>query len=207
MQTRQLAATTSLALLLLLASCAQANFAIPRNVTWAMGEGQDGANNCSATMIGPQVLLTAAHCVIGDREVFKLGQRTIYANKQKVDQDHDLAWFKVEGDEQFAYVPVAPHGLELDENVVACGYPLSLAQICTTGRSQGPPRHAEYSHYTVTTAPVAPGNSGGGLFVFRGGEWFLVGVCSAVAGVGMGGIIAHLNLFVSHETIQRFLAN
>ena len=72
----------------------------------------------------------------------------------------------------------------LDEPVWIVGYPGGITQVVSVGTAQGttdiiiytPMGPENFGRRLITTAPVMSGNSGGGVFVRRNGEFQLVGL-------------------------------
>lgn len=167
---------------------------------------------CSGVMLKQGLLLTAAHCDTGkDVEVFVNGYKAIPV---KVDVKRDL---------MLMYVPAgAPcpcvgelSAVERDEKVYAVGFPLDAGQVLTEGRWQHEARDAVgkelgFTGQALYTAPATFGNSGGGVFVYRGGDWFLAGIVSRGTIIPLGGfipaIIDHLQYGASADSISAFIA-
>lgn len=72
----------------------------------------------------------------------------------------------------------------LDEKVYVVGYPWGIAQVVTIGTAQGTQdiviqsrdSNQNLGKRLVLVASVGPGNSGGGVFVYREGAFQLVGI-------------------------------
>lgn len=143
---------------------------------------------CSAVTVRPGIALTADHCATVIGEALARG-----------DDRKDIALIKHVG----AKCPcprIADREAELDETVYVVGYPRGIAQVLTIGASQGVHENSRmpYGRRLVTTALVGPGNSGGGVFVFRNGEFQLVGILVESDG--------HLSFAVPLADIKPFLA-
>lgn len=99
----------------------------------------------------------------------------------------------------------------LDEKVWIVGYPLGIAQIVTTGTAQGTKivivragRRADtLGSRLITTASVAPGSSGGGVFVYRDGAFQLVGLIVEGAGDRP---FSNISFAIPLEDIKAFIA-
>jgi S1-C subfamily serine protease len=172
-----------------------------RAATWRL-ESEDGA--CSAVLIAPEKLLTAAHCQGPDMKVE--GREAIVI---KVNKEADLMLLLVPG-LSCPCVPVAEVNGVIDEKVYTVGYPLGYAQVLTEGRVQGEfvQDVDELAHLFMLTSPVVFGNSGGPVLVIRDGEWQVVGIVSRVVVLPMGfgySVIAHLGFAVRTDVINKFL--
>ena len=128
----------------------------------------------SAVMVAPGLALTVAH-VAGNKKLYILGKQVTTV---KIDEERDIALVSVALD-----CPCAPIGSmpNLDDKVVAVGWPLGAVEFATEGRVQGWDRFRIWSN-----SPIAPGNSGGGLFAFQMGQWKLIGLTVEVAGLNLG---------------------
>ena len=147
--------------------------------------------NCSAVVVAPEIALTAGHCADIPSPQLELEaisgvpgrENGLLLPVERVDvvDGRDLAVMIVPGLEcPCAFIDYDHLALK-DEITYAVGYPFNLIQILTTGHIQG--REAsEGPEYLLSTTPVAPGNSGGGLFVVRDGYVYLVGITVAYAG-------------------------
>jgi len=146
----------------------------------------DVESNCSATVISPNVALTAAHCMgIPTPVLRREGSEVRSVVSYSTQPNKDLAVLVVPG----IGCPCAAYAVsaaEIDEVAYAVGYPLSIGNVLTVGHIQGrvvnPDENVEY---LVATCPVAPGNSGGGLFVVRNNKAYLVGIVVATTIYGL----------------------
>ena len=146
----------------------------------------------SASVVGDDgLMLTSAHVVRHATEVlaeFADGRETV-ADVVGTDPLSDLAVLRARGD----VPPPVPYGdagtLQVGQIVVALGNPHGLAGSVTAGIVSALGRSLPTSSGRVvdeviqTDAALNPGNSGGALADSRG---HLVGVNTAVAGVGLG---------------------
>jgi S1-C subfamily serine protease len=158
-------------------------------------DGSKGGSG-SAVMVAPGMALTAAHVAVNDN-LHILGKPT---KTIKIDEERDIALVSVD-----LPCPCAPLGSmpNLDDRVVAVGQPLGEAEFATEGAVQGWDVARIWS-----STPIAPGNSGGGLFAFQYGKWKLVGVTVEVAGLNLGFIgipVITMTRSVDVETIKRFI--
>lgn len=166
--------------------------------------GDDSNSGGSGVMIAPRLMLTAAH-VAKDRALL-VGDARVPAKLLRIDEEKDLALLLVALDCPCAQLASA--GPTVDTRMVAIGYPMSgavEAQILTEGLFQG-----TTGAYSVLTAPIAPGNSGGGVFSWGGVTWVLNGIAVSMAGGQMGPfavvMFPHLGKYASTESVLGFLS-
>lgn len=110
----------------------------------------DGGGRCSATIVGPQVILTAAHCVNDSGEIRPAGFRPLMVNveDQEFDalckqaplyrdniQDHDMALCKIDRVLPGPYATISSVGPELGEEVIVMGY--GCIGVDSAGRARG----------------------------------------------------------------------
>lgn len=147
---------------------------------------------CSSVTIEPEVILTAKHCVtdLPPGKLFvRQGDKLLPIGQIIRAADRDLARVVVPGlacpCAQLGPKKVFPLGME----TWAVGYPGGLDLTVTTGLYIGLSDingggQVDDGKYVITTAPVKPGNSGGGLFAYNNadGKFYLIGVCSWGAG-------------------------
>ena len=158
---------------------------------------QESGGTGSAVVIAPGLVLTAAHVAINDKLLIN-GKPT---KTIKIDKNKDLALVQASVD-----CPCAPLGVDvnLDDKVMAVGWPLGHLEMATEGRVQG-----WMDRLVLTDSTIAPGNSGGGLFAFQEGKWKLVGVTIQVAGMGWGfgfGLpVLHMVRSVPIQTVKEFI--
>ena len=177
-----------LVVLAMLAGCSAAD--VPpvtqaRDVTIALVAPTGG---CSAVVLRPGLAATAAHCVDSFISTGVLAEVTAHQNGNRLGVRE---WTRGPGDLAFAHVPslVCPCAVLLDSDLVPdettllTGFPFGLMRVTTTGGYQGMLTRNGEPHL-VSTAPGAPGMSGGGLFVVRGGKARLAGVLSMVTTSG-----------------------
>lgn len=123
----------------------------------------------SAVAISPSVLITNCHVVANYRLVFlmrdkQIGTATLASENPRSDmcflQTHDLKLVPVRGVRSFG-------SIEVGEEVFALGNPRELELTFSPGIISAK-RRDEGVDLLQTTAPIAPGSSGGGLFDARG---------------------------------------
>lgn len=146
---------------------------------------QNGQRYCSATKIAENRFLTAAHCTTS-LELFiedKYGE--IHpANLVKSYPLHDLAILSANIPGPWAVLlPVKP---KLGEPVVVVGFPLGIGPFVVEGLWNGEVLWPsdDPNPRNVVSAPIAPGNSGGGVFVYHQGRWKLCAVAQAIPNIG-----------------------
>ena len=139
--------------------------------------------SCSAVVVAPGKALTAAHCSIITDMVLKRGDKLYPVISFTPDPTgRDLAFLEVNGLECPCAFRVS-FPAEIDEPAIVVGYPHGIGQVLTYGLIQGRFKNPfTNEEYLITTAQVAPGNSGGPLFVVRGNYPYLVGVIVVMAG-------------------------
>jgi S1-C subfamily serine protease len=165
-----------------------------------------GLGNGSGVMIAPGRMLTAAHVAkINEQVPLLLNGKPIKV--LKIDEDIDIALLEV--DEACPCVSLTDKLPAVDQVAYIVGFPLhseEMPQYLTEGRIQG--TTTKYNR-TLTSVPAAPGNSGGGLFVYEDGKWKLAGILVSVSGMGnMFGLIMvfHMSHSVDIESIKKFLS-
>ncbi len=151
-----------------------------------------GAGAGSASVIGDDgLLLTSAHVVAGAREMevaFADG-RSSDARVIGADPLSDLAVLRASGPTPPSLVLGDAARLRVGQLVVALGNPLGLAGSVTAGivsalgRSLPTTAGRVIDEVVQTDAALNPGNSGG---VLADGTGAVVGVNTAVAGIGLG---------------------
>ncbi|MGO9034038.1 S1C family serine protease [Mycobacterium sp.] len=151
-----------------------------------------GNGGGSASVITPDgYLLTSAHVVAGTRsaEVAFADGTTVAADIAGRDELSDLAVLKARGAVPEPVTMGRAEDLQVGQLVVAIGNPLGLAGSVTAGIVSGVGRSLPTKSGRVvdeviqTDAALNPGNSGG---VLADGRGRMVGVNTAVAGVGLG---------------------
>jgi S1-C subfamily serine protease len=151
-----------------------------------------GNGGGSASVITPDgYLLTSAHVVAGTRsaEATFADGTTVPADIAGRDELSDLAVLKARGAVPAPVTMGRAEDLQVGQLVVAIGNPLGLAGSVTAGIVSGLGRSLPTKSGRVvdeviqTDAALNPGNSGG---VLADGRGRMVGVNTAVAGVGLG---------------------
>jgi S1-C subfamily serine protease len=151
-----------------------------------------GSGGGSASVITPDgYLLTSAHVVAGSHsaEATFADGATVAADIVGRDELSDLAVLKARGPVPVPVTMGHAEDLQVGQLVVAIGNPLGLAGSVTAGIVSGLGRSLPTKSGRVvdeviqTDAALNPGNSGG---VLADGRGRMVGVNTAVAGVGLG---------------------
>jgi S1-C subfamily serine protease len=165
-----------------------------------------GGGGGSASVITPDgYLLTSAHVVAGANaaEATFTDGTTVTTDVAGRDVLSDLAVLKARGSVPAPVATGRAEDLRVGQLVVAVGNPLGLAGSVTAGIVSGlgrslPTRSGRVVDEVIQTdAALNPGNSGG---VLADGRGRMVGVSTAVAGVGLG-LAVPIN-----ESTQRIIA-
>ena len=180
------------------------NFSTPRLATHLI---YNSSGNASGVMIAPGRMLTAKHVAVIHSDANPLYvrgkpvKRVIATSKEA-----DLALLEVDLD-----CPCVPVGNlpDDDSDVLVVGFPVqdqAQMQVLTEGKVSG---YNPMQNVLLTSAPAAPGNSGGGLFQRQYGKWKLVGILSSVSLIPIFGmfpnLISHMSYSVDTLSIKGFL--
>lgn len=184
-------------------------YAEPRAAVVQIFYGEEDHSGCSGVMIAPMRLMTAAHCV---KAPFTVGVERMPGKVLRKDEGLDVALVAVAA--QCPCTPLAASPAELDEPVLAIGYPMNnyvFVQMATEGRAQGEAFHKSLNGPRLRlSVPIAPGNSGGGIFVRRGGEWQLAGILTTGTMWSDGGfsraLVPHLSAAAGLDSMRAILA-
>jgi S1-C subfamily serine protease len=174
-------------LALLLAACAPTVDVPVQEARWFVRAlyTTTGTIFCSTVILRPGLAVTAGHCVRGESLAFLSAQSPAGILLARGDDRLDYALLNFTGPTAACpCVRLAEREAEVDERVYVIGFPLGIAQVLTEGRSQGVVDNPSmpYGRRLVLTAQVAGGNSGGGVFVYRDGEFQLVGLLVEASG-------------------------
>jgi len=184
------------------------SFDLPRQTVHYIEIGEK-IGTCSGVAVSENLVLTAAHCTsaLDNDKTTKIKVSGKEAKVIRKDRENDLALLEV--GVGCPCSPLAASSPELDDRLIAVGWPLGKAEVVTEGRYQG---LAEFYDRSVsfTTVPMSFGNSGGGLFKYNWftGRWELVGITVGIAGANLGYIgipVFHLTLSTPIETIRHWL--
>lgn len=146
----------------------------------------DGTGFCSSVVVGPEMVVTAAHCDIEGQPIYING---VQAKIVKKDVKQDLLLLHVPS---LKGAPLEVGRAVMDEVVYVVGFPLEAGQVVTQGRAQSVVDGSQ-----IFTAPIIFGNSGGPVFVVRHGQPVLVAIVSRGTLVPLMGMfparVGHLN--------------
>ena len=141
-------------------------------------------STCSAVVIAENKALTAAHCLSIPNKAIKYDDGRIFPVRIALPDimGRDMATLFVPGLVGPTAITTTAR-IEEDELVYAVGYPYGFGNVLTVGNFQfriyDP---LEDKYYLMSTVMIAPGNSGGALFVVRDGIPYLVGIVVAYVG-------------------------
>ena len=165
----------------------------------------------SGVVLRPGFVLTADHVLeLKGLQTMADGDKGVPIAAGDPKLDLGLLYFP-QRDAECPCVKLADHDATMDEPVWIVGYPLGITEVVTYGASQGVMDHVlinddqgvpeDIGRRLVLTTPAQPGNSGGGAFVFRNGEWQLVGIVVQVTGTPGGS----MTFAIPASDIRRFL--
>lgn len=197
------------------ASTASLSFARAVESVWFI---QTPAGTGSGVLIATDTFVTAAHVVAGLTKVQvkhpKLTGGGLHdADVLYVDLRFDIAILKTHDNLTGPIATQATRSPAPGERVVAVGFPLGLSDVVLTegfmnGRRDIP--YFELGNALITSAAIAPGNSGGALFYQSlSGEWVFAGVAHAILGANYGVQsfpVWHISLFIPVESFDLAIA-
>lgn len=110
---------------------------------------------------------------------FDIDSNTPYtASVLKTDKNQDLALLSVKIIENLPTASVCSYSPNFFDRVYSIGFPLKAPLLVSEGIVSNPflllPTGP--GMYLYTTAPIAPGDSGGGIFTYQQGEYCLAGI-------------------------------
>ena len=136
----------------------------------------------SGFFISPDGYAVTANHVVEQSKSIKITMndgKTYPARLVGADAETDIALLKVQGNEKFPFVELAPAAPKIGEWVIAVGNPFGLGGSVTAGIVSASSRDVmwSYNEYVQIDAPVNIGDSGGPTFDVRGK---VIGVNSAI---------------------------
>ena len=154
--------------------------------------GEDGHG--SGVIVSSNQVVTNAHVVASVKKDTKFyiklesSETRLYNAKiLKVYEERDLALLEVEGItfERFAKTLDTLARVSFLDDIWAIGFPLTLNKALTKGTYQGKIEalsdYGKVFSFLVVTSSIAPGNSGGGVFIKVDNQVWLLGIPSGVA--------------------------
>lgn len=162
--------------------------------------------HCSGTVIAPQYILTAAHCLPTDSTILKVDGFVV--KPVKVDRARDL--MLVKGKE--INCPCIPIGIQpkQGQKVYTVGFPVGIGPLVTEGLTQGVQADVpeyEYIGMQIVSTPATFGNSGGGTFIRAHGHWFLIGVVSRTTVFPFDGMFPMAAMHIAHVASTQSILN
>lgn len=199
-------------------SVSQAGTLESKTVALVMPSADGVRAYCSGVWISPALVLTAQHCVddleIGDKllyavrgDVFGSGLKASEFFVPRIaalvasDFGHDLAVFRAAEPPVHAVAALSLGPIQQGMAVQTMGHPKGLWWSYSRG-DVAAIRHEELGLdilWIQSTAPISPGNSGGGLFDVEGN---IIGVCSRAVSLPR---VQNLNFYVHRDHIAAFL--
>ena len=171
--------------------------------------GEINAGTCTGTLVAPETLVTAAHCVPDGYTVRVVDKDGVSKETRLIRKDSEKDTALLEVPMTKNYIPVHRGFLSKYTWVSVIGFPMDQEYVVTQGQYMGLEQSDEvYNGFSLITAPIAPGNSGGGAFIKTWTGWELIGVAShvRVVSVGMGGsLVYHLAGFANLPDLYRFV--
>lgn len=133
----------------------------------------DHDQSCSAVVVAPGKVLTAAHCLVMHEPVVD-GKKITAVTVHKT---QDIALLTVPGI-QCPCARLAPRRPAMEEALTLVGFLYGDMQLATRGEYQGRVVYDDLT-YGIVSASGGPGTSGGGVFmIYVTGDVLLVGIIS-----------------------------
>lgn len=181
-----------------------------------------GGGTGSGTVIGTRHVLTNHHVAgaSGTHNIRawlsqggKLYPVTYQAKVVASDESRDLALLEIDGEWPGLVAPLGSAVLTAGTSVYVAGSPLGKRPHVVAGEVSLPRDDEEVIglHHMMATAPVAPGNSGGGCWWRnpKTGRYELIAVTRALATVPIGfgaSLLPHMSYFIPAAEVRAFLA-
>ena len=162
---------------------------VPLQYVASLGDDNESIK-CSAVKISPRRVLTAAHCIDDPKQNVWINRKWVFT-PIRIDSEADLALLEIKGPAADPFKTWAPlaETPDLTDDLVSIGFPLAEGLghfVVERGEYMGISTAEWTKGLALTTVPVYPGNSGGGMFVWEQGEWKLAGVSIAIAIIPTG---------------------
>lgn len=167
-------------------------------------DGADSPGTCSGVVFsidtdGTGELLTAGHCVLGDRPTITVNRR--HATLAMVNRLLDLAIVTFDAKNEMV-MPFAPSTPPMGADVAILGYPFGASEMAAQFGHVSQPLSAD-THALMVDAQLIFGDSGGAAIDSAG---HLVGINSRIYYGGQQGQMAHLSALVAIEDVADFVA-
>jgi S1-C subfamily serine protease len=126
------------------------------------------------------------------------------------DKTHDMAILRVGTIKQYPHIARLPskdlvEQIDVGVDIWACGCGLALDPILTHGKLNHIGFEMDYKDYWGSAALITFGNSGGGAFWDRNGDYWFVGIPSRVALQGWEQVANHIGFFSPITRVYAFL--
>lgn len=183
-----------------------------KTVALVMTNGVEARAFCSGVWIGENLILTANHCVDdadpGDSVSYVVRNDVVASDGDEIaavrvahvkaqDPAHDVALLTAKMPPAHGVAAFAKRPAAVGDVVQSMGHPRGLLWSYSTGNVAALRTDDTGMWFVQSTAPISPGNSGGGLF----DEWGdLVGVCHSYIPSG-----ENLNLYVDARYARELL--
>jgi S1-C subfamily serine protease len=131
------------------------------------------------------------------------------ANIVAYDAKHDMALLHLRLADRPPVAKMLPlaqkEKIQIGAPTVAAGCALGHTTVLTKGIITGLGDVIDYKDYVLSTAQIIFGNSGGGLYLDLGGEYYFIGVPSRVAMSGWSSAVTHMGYSSPVWRVYQFL--